>query len=219
MDQPEKDKSLEFLSGGMGIEAIAGIGTVVLAILGLAGVIPAYMTAIAAIVAGAGLLLGGASIASRLDYLRAHAANEAKFGELSEGMGGEFLAGLGGVVLGILSLIGIVPATLLPIAAIVLGGGLLVGIGAVGRLNKYPTFMEGETHTDYVARQTTSSAAGTQLLVGFASIALGILALVGFSWMTLTLVAFLCVGCATWFTGMSLGGRLQAALHHHLHHW
>jgi hypothetical protein len=219
MDQPEKEKMLEFVSGGTEIEAIAGIGVVVLAILGLAGILPLYMTAIATIVAGAALLFGGGAVASRFDYLRRHAADEAKFAELSGGVSVEFVGGAAGVVLGILALIGMVPATLLPVAAIVFGGSLLIGTSATSRLNHFPTIGETQTQGDYWAREATAGATGAQLLIGLAAIALGILALVGFSWMTLTLVALLCVGSATFFTGTSLTSRLQAVLHHHVHHW
>jgi hypothetical protein len=177
------------------------------------------MTAIAMIAAGAALLFGGGAIATRLDYLRTHAANDAKFAELSEGMGAEFLAGAASVVLGILALLGMVTSVLLPVGAIVLGGGLLLGTTATGRLNKYPTFVEGQTPTDFWTQRATTGAAGAQLLIGLASITLGILALVGFSWMTLTLVALLCVGCSTCLSGTSLTSRLQAVLHHHVHHW
>lgn len=219
MDQPEKDKSLEFISGGTSIEALGGIGVVVLAILGLAGVLPMYMTAIATIVAGAALLFGGGVMASRSGYLHSHAANEAKYAELSGGMSAEFLAGAAGVVLGILALIGMVPNILLPVAVIAFGGGLWLGTGATSRLNHFPTITEGQTQADFWAREATSGAAGAQLLIGLACIALGILALVGFNWMTLTLVALLCVGSSTCFSGTSLTSRLQAVLHHHVHHW
>lgn len=219
MDQPEKDKTLEFISGGAGIEALGGIGVVVLAILGLAGVMPMYMTAIATIVAGAALLFGEGMMASRFGYLRSHTANDAKFAELSGGMSAEFLAGAAGVVLGILALIGMVPNILLPVAVIAFGGGLLLGTGSTSRLNNFPTMAEGQTQADYWAREATSGAAGAQLLIGLASMTLGILALVGFSWMTLTLVALLCVGSSACFSGTSLNSRLQAVLHHHVHHW
>ena len=219
MDQPEKEKTLEFISGGASIEALGGIGVVVLAILGLAGVLPMYLMAIATIVAGAALLFGDGLMASRTAYLRSHAANEAKYAELTGGMSAEFLAGAAGVVLGILGLIGIMPNILLPVAVIAFGGGLLLGTGKTSRLNNFPTVTEGQTQADYWTREATSSAAGAQLLIGVACIALGILALVGFNWMTLTLVALLCVGCSTCFSGTSLSSRLQAVLHHHVHHW
>lgn len=219
MDQPEKEKTLEFVSGGASIEAIAGIGTIVLAILGLAGVIPTYMVAIATIVAGAGLLFGGGSIASQMSYLHAHSASDAKYAKLRGGMSAEFVAGLGAIVLGILALIGIAPVTLLPVAAITFGGGLLIGAGATERLNEFPAFAGEHSREEAWSREVASTAVGAQVMVGLAALALGILGLIGTSWMTLTLVALLCVGGSTFLSGSMLTSRLQSVLHHHVHHW
>lgn len=221
MDQPEpdKEKTLEVVSGGAGIEAIAGIGTVVLAILGLAHVIPLYMTAIATIVAGAALLFGGGGMAARMGYLRSHESSRVKFAELSGGMSAEFAGGIGGIVLGILSLIGILPAVLAPVAVIAFGGALLIGTGATYRLNEFPAFAGEQSRGEARVHEVTSGAAGAQLLIGMAAIALGILALVGLHWMTLTLVGLLCVGVSAFFSGTALTTRLQSVLHHHVHHW
>jgi hypothetical protein len=201
------------VSGGTSLEAIAGVGTVVLAVLGLAGVLPVYLTAIAAIVAAAGLLLGGGAGASRLHYLRAHAASNATFAELSSGISAEFVGGFAGIVLGILALIGILPAVLLPVAVLTLGGSLLIGAGATSRLNRFAALGPDQSDMDVYARE--AAAAGAQVLVGLGALALGVLALVGIASMTLTLVALLAIGAATFLSGATLTGRLQAALHGH----
>jgi hypothetical protein len=219
MDQPEKERTLDVVGGGTGIEAIAGIGTVVLAILGLAGILPLYMMAIATIVVGAGLLVGGGAGASRVHYLRSHAVSNMGFAELTGGLSTEFVGGFAGVVLGILALIGIAPAVLLPVAVIVFGGSLLIGAGATSRINRFPAFGDEYSHADAWSREATSAAVGGQVLIGLATVTLGILALVGLNWMTLTLVALLGVGASTFFTGAALTSRLQTALHHERHHW
>ncbi|HEX4083501.1 MAG TPA: hypothetical protein VHY22_01215 [Chthoniobacteraceae bacterium] len=220
MDQPERDRTLEFIGGGAGIEALTGVGAIVLAILGLAGVLPIYMTAIATIVAGGALLFSSGAIVSRMEYLRSHASSRSKFAELGGGISAEFLGGAGGIILGVLALIGIVPAVLLPVAAIVFGGSLLIGTASTNRLNNYAAFSDAE-HSDAErwSREAVASAAGAQTLVGLGVITLGILALVHFSWMTLTLVALICVGGSTLLTGASLTSRMHAVLHHHVHHW
>jgi len=219
MDQPEKERTLALVSGGTSIEAVAGVGTIVLAILGLAGVIPVYMTAIGTIAAGAGLFFAGGAIANRMTYLHAHAASDEKFARLRGGMSAEFIAGLGGIVLGILALIGIAPATLLPVAAITFGSGLLIGAGATDRLNDFPAFAREPSREEAWAREVASTAVGAQVFIGLAVLAMGIIALVGTTWMTLCLTALLCVGGSAFLTGSMLTSRLQAVLHHHVHHW
>ena len=51
----------------------------------------------------------------------------------------ESLTGAAGVVLGILALVGAGATTLLPIAAILYGAGLLVGSGAATRVGRFRT--------------------------------------------------------------------------------
>jgi hypothetical protein len=220
MDQPEKEKTFEYLSGGTGIQAVAGLGTLVLAILGLVGILPIYLTSIAVIIAGVALLFGGSGIASRIRQMRSQMSNEAKFAELGGGMSAELLGGVGAIVLGILSLIGMLSAVLLPVAAIVLGGSLLIGATATSLLNDFAAFGGGaRSEADMWMREAVASAAGAQVLVGVASITLGILSLAHFAWLPLTLVALLCVGASTLLSGATLAARLQSVLHHHTSHW
>src|SRR5207249_49523 len=138
--------------------------------------------------------------------------------ELSGGLGAEFIAGLAGVVLGVLSLIDISPSYLLPVSAIVFGAALLIGTGVVARVNESPTLTPGEAKTETWDREVTANAAGMQIFIGLATMALGILALIIFDWTILTLVALLCVGAATFVSGATLANRLQTVMHHHVHH-
>jgi hypothetical protein len=120
----EEEKSAEVVAGGSMGEAVAGIAAVVLAIVGLAGLYPVYLTAIASIVLGVALLLQGGAVAARFSQLLAEAAGTRLTNrELGGGMSAEFLAGAAGVVLGILALLRVFPEVLLPVAAIVFGGG------------------------------------------------------------------------------------------------
>ena len=74
MQPREEERSAEVVTGGSMIEAVGGIATVVLAIVGLAGLVPIYLAAIAAIVLGAALLLQGIAIAARFSDLLAETA-------------------------------------------------------------------------------------------------------------------------------------------------
>jgi hypothetical protein len=61
----EEETSAEVLGGGSLVEAICGIGAMVLAIVAFAGILPNYLSIIAAIVVGGGLLLEGGAIGMR----------------------------------------------------------------------------------------------------------------------------------------------------------
>jgi hypothetical protein len=126
---PEQEKrvSMEVVSSGSMIEAVGGFAAVVLSILALVSVAPTYLPPIAAIVLGIALLFEGGAVASR--YWRL--PDEVVTGrwasmELASGMVTEFLAGVAGVVLGILALLGFAGILLTTIAGLVFGTALLL---------------------------------------------------------------------------------------------
>ena len=95
-------------------ELLLACGVVVLSILGIAGGFPTYPGSIAVIGLGAILLFQGATVVLHYGKLlyEAGAENKAGAAEVSRGLTTEFLAGMTGLVLGVLALIGIVPTTL-----------------------------------------------------------------------------------------------------------
>jgi hypothetical protein len=215
----EEARSAEFLTGGSVIQAVGGVATVVLAIVGLAGVVPVYLAAIAAIVLGATLLLQGMAIAARFSSLLAETAGTRWTNPpMGGGMTAEFLGGAAGIVLGILALLGLYPAVLLGVAAIVFGGVLLLGIGAASRLNTLVinrSWAGAEWEASRrVAGEMVSASNAAQALVGLAGVILGILALVGLYPFTLVLVAFLCLGCSVVLSGAALGSKMLTVLQH-----
>ncbi len=199
-EQPEhEEKKTEIAAGGSMVESLAGVTAAILAILGLAGVDPLYMLTIAIIAIGVALLAEGAAVAAK-----SHAT-----GSLADaGMSAEFLAGIAGIVLGVLALLGMMPIVLSAAAMLVFGGALLLGAGAGTELAStvHPMRM-GET-----TRKATMGAAGAKVLVALAVIVLGILALVGFEPTLLLLVAALALGAVLLLNGLAVGGRMVAAL-------
>jgi hypothetical protein len=194
---------------GSGAEAVAGAGAVVLAILGLAGMLPMILASIAVIAAGAAFLFQGAAVAARHRRL----ALEAGGGEIEieAGMSVEILGGLTGIMLGILALIGIATIPLLAISAIVFGGTLLFGSPAIYRASRAEP---DAVVLDVIARETAAGAAGAQALVGIGAITLGILALVGLVPQTLVLVAVLGIGGAALLSGGALTSKMVGLLYH-----
>src|SRR5262249_54912297 len=151
----EQRKSIKVVAGGSITEAICGAATGGLTILGLAGVLPGAMASIATIALGVALLAeGGAIPAPYSRVIREGTPEWEARAEIGGGMGAEFLAGGAGVVLGILGLLGIGTATLVPIAVIVFGGALLLGSGVTADLG---TLGEPAPHERFVqiARQAT----------------------------------------------------------------
>lgn len=195
-------------------EAIAGAGAVVLAIIALAGTLPTILTAIGVIAAGAAFLFQGAAIAGRYkETAAASGGGMAGEAELATGTSTELIGGIGCVVLGILALVGVVPVTLLAVAAIVFGGTLLFGSPAVYRVAEMG---DPNTGNHQMARHlisgTTVGASGAQALIGIAAATLGILALVGLASMTLVQVAILCVGAGALLSGGAVTSKMAAML-------
>ena len=89
-------------------ELLLAAGAVVLSIVGMAGVLPMYLAAISIMALGAVLLFQGATVAWHFsDLLHQAGASKAGVAEVGGGITTDFLAGMAGIVLGVLGLIGI----------------------------------------------------------------------------------------------------------------
>lgn len=190
-------------------EVATGGATAVLAILGLAHTYPTVMPACATVAAGLGVMFSGASVsAGYRRLLFATGDHPLEVGKLGGGMSAEMIAGVAGVVLGILALLDIVPLVLSSVAVIVYGGALLFGSGAATRLKDLEIeTVEKREPARRVAEEAVATAMGAQNLVGLGAVILGILALVGIQSLTLTLVALLTLGAGLVIgaTGASTG--------------
>jgi hypothetical protein len=211
--EPEREKSVKVVAGGSVFEALCGAATLVLAIIGLAGTMTGYIPAVATIVFGVALIAHGGAIAARYRQLvRETAPYELDTRtELGGGMGAELVGGAAGIVLGILALLGVAAAVLIPIAVIVFGAAVLLGSGATADLSTLSAHVTNLRFAD-TARQATLAASGTQALVGIGAIVLGILALIGFDPLVLTLVALLALGGSILLSGGALSSRMAAMI-------
>ena len=144
-----------------------------------------------------------------------HEATEGRvqMAELGAGTTGETLAGIAGIVLGILGILGVLPGVLIPSAAIVFGGALVIGAGANVRINDLViTYREEHPMARHIARQAVLATTGLQVLVGLGAITLGIIALAGIVPLTLSLVAMLGVGVMFLLTNAAIAGRMLSVL-------
>lgn len=210
LDRERTNESLEMLAGGSIAEAAGGAGAVVLAILGLVGVLPVVFLSIATIGVGVALLFEGAGVAAR--YEEALQPETGAGSRLGGGITAEFTAGAAGTVLGILALLGVSSFTLTAIAAIVFGGGLLLSSGTTADIDRVLAIRgAGARPGDGGALVT---AAGAQVFVGLAAAGLGVLAIIGLSSLTLTLVAMLAIGFSVLMSGSAVGRQVIRAMGH-----
>jgi hypothetical protein len=128
------------LGGGTGAETLTGMAGVILGILGLADVYPLYLFPVAAIVFGVGLIFG-AGTNVRLNEIELthkhespmarHIARQAVRGAT----GFQIVAGIAGVVLGIVGLASEYPITLSLVAILIVSATFLLSDTAIaGRL-------------------------------------------------------------------------------------
>jgi hypothetical protein len=216
---PEVRKSVYGIGTGSTAEILGGVGAIVLSIVGLASIASTLMMSIVTILLGMTLLFEGAGIAA--DYSRLLAKGRSfsvgAEGEASGGMTTEMLAGLAGIVLGILALLGTNPTVLVPSAIIVFGAAMIFNTSALSELSEMQldSARRGEETTEIsrrAARAAVAPVVGSETMIGLSAVVLGILAVVGVLPVTLSLVALLALGSAELLIGSTLGGRLLSLL-------
>ena len=177
-------------------ELVAGLAVVVLTILGLAGVSPAFLVEIATIVFGVELLLYGSATLSQLGRVLASYGGSDSAAGIGGGWSIMLLVGAAGIVLGILALLGVSSIQLVAVAIIGFGAGLLINSNASMRMRVIQgTALNADPMFQQLVQDTAADTAGLQTMIGLAAIVLGILALSGFAPTILVLIALLGLGC------------------------
>lgn len=193
-------------------EAAIATGAGVLAILGLVGVLPHYMTAVATIALGASLLVEGLGLASRIKQLQELARSRYETTLVGGGISTEVAAGVAGIALGILALVGVVPTVLVAVAAIVFGGALIFGGSTEIEIERLLSQIGDAETGGKTVRMSVEAVSGADVLVGIGAATLGILALSGVAPVTvLVLVAELAVAAALTLSGSALGAQMGMA--------
>jgi hypothetical protein len=121
---PMEETKTKTVVGGSILEAFGAFATIALAIVGLAGIWPPVVAAVATIVIGAAALMEGGTLGLRSSRTTYEGRTEFQFAQGT--FDANYLGGLAAVVLGILALLGIAAPTLLAVAVITLGASLLV---------------------------------------------------------------------------------------------
>lgn len=196
---------------GLLTEGAAGIATIVLGVIALAGVNAGVLGSIVTIIIGVGLIVQAFNAAAENSReLSASGTAAAVVGRGAE-LGGEVMidvaAGVTGVILGILALVGVNAPHLVPAALIVFGGALILSgaVAAQGRTAMTTTASGAPLQVSY---QGSAAMAGLEILVGFAAVILGILSLIFEASWVLTLIGFIAVGAAMLMVSATFSGAV-----------
>ncbi len=190
------------------MESVGGIAVVILSMIGLASSWQADAAAISVILIAASLLFEcGTLAASYRQWLSNVGGGSARSSGLDGLVTFEFMAGIAGILLGVLALLGVATWTLISVGVIVLGCAFLLNRGATMRLNSKGA---SEVHTQEQSNEApgdamSASAVGGHMLIALAAIVLGILALLNISPVVLNLVALLALGVSVLLSGSFFG--------------
>lgn len=196
-------------------ENLAGGGAIALAIIGLAGVYPQFVASIAILAIGAAFLFEGGA---RLSQLRGLLEHKSKIGihaaELGGGVNSEFVAGIAGLTLGILSIVGVVPTQLIAISILVFGAASLREGRATARISsRIIEDLDESQEVKEVANELVMSSEGVHMLIGLAAITLGIIAVIGTQPLVLSLVALLAIGFGNLLAGEAVNDKMLNGFH------
>jgi hypothetical protein len=214
----EHGDRVELSDAGSATEALAGGAALVLGILGLAGIFRGHMVAIIAIVLGVAFLLEGGAVGTTYYPLvrdvEHRGAERLLAAEIGGGLTADSLAGIAGIALGVMSLLGVGTTVLPAVALLIFGGGLLLGTAASGRLSARQLEVVGPSNmeTRLVGARAMSSS---RVVLAGGAIVLAILALAGLRPWTLTLVGYLAVAVSLLSSGASGGAALVGNMRHH----
>lgn len=207
----EEKKSAKAVLGDFLGEGLAGIATVILTIVGLSGFSPEVMLSIATIAIGIAFLLEAGAVSMRFPPSLAGKGKEFFEEGLSASVAAEVVGGITGILLGVLSLIGLSRMVLVPVAVIVYGFALVLSSGALLRFNwLLRDEMAESDRRRNVVREAVLTAANFEFLFGLSVVILGIIALSGSMFaVTLNLSALLVLGVSGFLTAASVTEKMS----------
>ncbi|MGO8751708.1 MAG: hypothetical protein ACLQNE_37680 [Thermoguttaceae bacterium] len=203
---------------GASIGSLWGLSALVLAILGLSGVLPIYMAPAACIGLGLAFLMLGAvgDTWARMFRFAEQESSRERIGFYS-GVTATWIAGLAAVLLGILNFVFLGDPRFTAVAVIALGLGLLWHSGVTRRVSRFThdiTYRGIEEHRPVgpFAVNALSGAPVRDILIGLGGVILGTLAIMNIAPVTLGFVALLTMGGALTFTASTVCGAALITL-------
>lgn len=198
--------------GVFGIIAVV-LGIVALAITKAHPTVPMYLGAIAEIALGLALMFIGAALSVSYARLVARASDADTAGGQIAGTTVGMFAGGAIIILGILALLQVASPILMAINAILIGTGLLWTSAAAVRMTTIEGDLMGERNmARRVTEETVFATASVGAMAGIAVAILGILAVVGFDAVALTVIAMIVAGMALVVGGSSFSSRVSSML-------
>jgi hypothetical protein len=202
--------SVELSAAGSAGDIILAAAAVVLALIGIAGTAPEVAAGCTTVAIGVAFLFEGGAIGARfLHSIQENEEDSLTRGDVLGGLTADLVAGVAGIVLGALALMGVLPQPLLGTAVLVYGAALLLGCAAL--VHATVTMKSGVPEPS-AGIDAALLAAGGQLVLGLVAFALGSLALLGTATQTLTLVALLLVAGAEIGSGFAIGSKMLRLL-------
>lgn len=201
----DRSGATRVLTASARVGLIAGLSAGAVCIVGLAEVQQAWMGAVAAIVLGSALMARAATVSIGLRRV-ARRDRAAHLREAHAGVALELLAGIIGVLAGVIAPATEHPAMLVGIAAIIFGVALLLGSSEQTTLGELGPPTDGAP-TPEVTRELVQTSTVAMVLVGVGAAVLGVLATLQDD-LPLSLVALLFVGVVLAFAGGALGARM-----------
>jgi hypothetical protein len=209
LDLSERD-SVELSAAGSAGDIILAAAAVILALIGIAGTAPEVAAGCTTVAIGVAFLFEGGAIGARfLRSIRQNAEDSLTRGDVLGGLTADLVAGLAGILLGALALMGVVPQALLGTAVLVYGTALLLGCAALVHAT---VTMQSGVPEPHPGIDPALVAAGGQLVLGLVALALGSLALLGTATQTLTLIALLLVAGSEIGSGLAIGSKMLRLL-------
>jgi hypothetical protein len=194
-------------------ETSGAIALIVLTILALAKVDPMLLNAIAVIVAGLALLIEDGSLTGQFGGIVARVpARRAGTAPAADRISAGTLAGVSGVVLGILAILGIASEVLTAAAIVIFGAAVLFDFSARAHTAALRE-MTGESSEESVRVElaTAPSTNSSAMLISLALITLGILALAGLANSILVTVGLLGLGGYLFLQNAAMAGSVFGA--------
>lgn len=202
-------KPIKAITRGTAVEGIVGLAAAVLSILGLAGAYGFTLLPVATVVLGLAMIIEARVVIRRFAAVMLELGEVRGYRTTAGGMSIEALAGIAGVTLGLLAMLGMNPETLCAIAVIIYGSAVLFTIGTITMIN---SIIASGSSKNPLARAMAASVYNTssdvRVLVGMGTLTLGILALVGIHPQTMVLTAVLSVGGSLFLETFALGEKL-----------
>lgn len=189
-------------------ETVGGLALIVLGILALAGIYAALLTSIATVVAGVAVVF--MSLALNREFMNALTGSGRGLvaPEAGNSLSAGSIAGIAGIVLGILAILGIARPTLTAITLIVFGAAVFLDFIMASQARALRMATSSATVDSKVAFSAAAGSEMGSILFALALVVLGILALTGVRSETLIAVAFLSFGAYMFLKGTAMAGQL-----------